>query len=108
MVLMTPCKEFVQAWWQWHPPVGVYIGILAVMGVLVPWFRGTEIRAREESFWTFLMFLFVGLEFRTLYLDRDQHDVEQAFARCEELNSFREISGGLKASISKSDEKHAI
>ncbi len=101
---MESCKEFVQVWWKWHPPVGVFIGLLAVGGVLVPWFRGADISKREKAFWTFLMFLLTFLELRTLYLDRDQHDLEQAFVRCQELKSFKEISDGITAAISKSDE----
>lgn len=34
---MTPCPVFMAHWWQLHPPVGVFIGILGVLGVVVPW-----------------------------------------------------------------------
>jgi hypothetical protein len=105
---MEPCKEFVQAWWQWHPPIGVYVGLLAVVGVLVPWFRGADIGKREKAFWTFLMFLFVFLEIRTLYLDRDQHDAEQALARCQQLQSFNQIAQTLGTAITNSQAQFQI
>lgn len=85
---VSNCNDALRLWWQWHPPAGVFIALLAVLGVIVPWFRGSEIGKRERAFWTFLMFLFVGLEIRTLYLDRAEHDKEQALARCKSLRVF--------------------
>ena len=98
---VSKCQEAVSAWWQWHPPIGVFISLLAIVGVLVPWFRG-EAGKREKAFWTFLMFLFVGLEIRTLYLDQTQHDREQEFARCQQLESFQKIADGIDTAISNS------
>lgn len=95
------CHEAIPNLWQWHPPIGVFIALLAIVGVLVPWFRG-EAGKREKAFWTILMFLFVGLEIRTLYLDQAQHDREQAFARCQELESFQKIADTLDNAISRS------
>jgi hypothetical protein len=33
-----PCPVYIYHWWQWHPPIGTFIGILALLGVLVPLF----------------------------------------------------------------------
>lgn len=64
--------------WRWYPPVGVFIAVLALLGVLVPLFRDLpKIGKREKAFWTFVMFALVGLEIRSIYLDRDAHDREQ-------------------------------
>jgi hypothetical protein len=98
MLEPSKCREILPSWWQWHPPVGMFISLLAILGVLVPWFRG-EASRREKAFWTFAMFLFVGLEIRTLYLDRSQHDREQALARCQQLESFTAIANGIQSSI---------
>lgn len=101
---MSACTEVLPPWWTWHPPVGVFIALLAVIGVLVPWFRG-ETSPREKAFWTFLMFAFVGMEIRTIYLDSAQHDREQAFARCQQLQSFSDIGNGIKAAINQSQQQ---
>jgi hypothetical protein len=55
----------------------------------------------EKALWTFLMLALLGLELRTLYLDRDEHDSEQALARCQQLENFKEIANGLDTAISK-------
>jgi len=101
---VSKCNEAIPTIWQWHPPVGVFIALLAVVGVLVPWFRG-EAKPREKAFWTFLMFLFVGLEIRTIYLDQAQHDREQALARCQQLESFHEIANGITGAITQSQQQ---
>ena len=81
----------------------MFISILAVLGVLVPLFRSWEKIGRgEKAIWTLLMFLFVGLEIRTLYLDRDEHDRDQAQARCEQLESFKQIATTLGTAITTS------
>ena len=85
---------------QIHPPVGTWIALLAVIGVLVPLFRSWEKIGRgEKAVWTLAMFLLVGLEIRTLYLDRSEHDADQNLARCRELESFKEIAGELRTSM---------
>lgn len=102
----SKCQEVIPTLWQWHPPIGVFIALLAIVGVLVPWFRG-EVSKREKAFWTFLMFLFVGLEIRTIYLDQDQHDREQTLARCQQLESFQKIAAGIDTAISNSSTQFA-
>jgi hypothetical protein len=46
------------------------------------------------------MFAFLGLELRTLYLDRDEHDREQHLANCRQLESFKTIAQGIETTIS--------
>jgi hypothetical protein len=105
---MSPCVHMSAHWWQWHPPVGVFIAILGLLGVLVPLFRPWDkIGPRERAVWTFLMFLFLILELRTLYLDRDEHDREQALARCEQLQSFGQIASTLGTAITTSQTQFA-
>jgi hypothetical protein len=101
---VSQCKEWTPHWWQWHPPVGVFIAALALLGVIVPWFRG-DAGKREKAFWTFVMFLFVGLEIRTIYLDQAEHDQQQAFARCQQLESFQTIAGGIGTAIGQSQQQ---
>jgi protein-S-isoprenylcysteine O-methyltransferase Ste14 len=87
----------------WHPPVGVFIAVLAVLGVIVPWFRAwSNIRKWERAFWTILMFVLVGLEIRSIYSDQTEHDKQQAEARARELERFSQIAGGIKTAINNS------
>ena len=80
--MIDPCPVISQPWWHWHPPVGSWIAVLALLGVIVPWlFRPPEKMGRgEKAIWTFVMLAFFYLELRTLYLDRDEHDGEQALS----------------------------
>ena len=97
---MEPCKEIATFWWQLHPPVGTYIAILALLGVLVPLFREWgKIGPREKAVWSTAMFALLLLELRTLYLDRDEHDRQQEYAQCQQLHSFQAIADTLKTSI---------
>jgi hypothetical protein len=88
---MNSCPMFVESWWNWHPPVGVFIGILAVVGVLVPWFKGEKVHLRERMWWSILMIACFALELRTIYLDQSQHDHEQQQSRCEETAKFEAV-----------------
>ena len=56
----------------------------------------------EKALWTLLMFILVGLELRTLYLDRNEHDREQAYAACEQLERFGQIADKMDSAISTS------
>ncbi len=103
----NPCPLPVYQWWQSYPPVGTFIGILGGLGVIVPWlFRPPEKMGRtEKAIWTFVMFSLVWLELRSLYLDRDAHDAEQAHARCEQLQNFNQIAQGISNAIRQSQEQ---
>jgi hypothetical protein len=103
---MVTCPEIVPPWWQWHPPVGVFIAILAVLGVLVPWFRGGDALGRKEkALWTILMFVLVLLEIHSIYSDQAEHDREQALARCQQLVSFQAIAKGIDQAIQSSQQQ---
>jgi hypothetical protein len=60
---------------------------------------------REKALWTLVVFVLFGLEIRTLYLDRDEHDRAEAHARCEQLHSFAEIGQGIRSAISQGQEQ---
>jgi hypothetical protein len=87
--------------WQSYPPVGIYIAILGLFGVLVPLLRDiSKIGRREKAAWTALMFILLGLEIKSLYQDRNAHDFQQAEARKEQLREFSVIADGINTSIS--------
>lgn len=104
---LQPCVEITHRWWQNHPPVGVFIAVLALVGVLVPWLRGEgdRINRHERAFWTIAMFLCLGLELKSVYQDQADHRNEEAFARCEQLHSFNAIGEGINRSF-ETNEKH--
>jgi hypothetical protein len=108
--VIDPCPLVVQPWWQWHPPVGTYIGVLGVLGVIVPWlFRPPEkMKKGEKALWTLVLFVLFGLELRTLYFDRDEHDRTEAHARCEQLHNFGEIAAKLNGAIESSQKQFEI
>jgi hypothetical protein len=92
--------------WTWYPPIGVYIAILALVGVLVPLFRDlTRIGRWEKAAWTAIMFLLVILEIKSIYQERNAHDKEQSDARSEQLSRFEQISDGLKNALQQSDQQ---
>ncbi len=88
-----------------YPPVGTYIAIVAVGGVVItiwppekPW---------SKAVWLGI-FLFLGVfEIRNLYRDRAYHDNEQAQARAQELNSFNQIAFGINQSIATGQQQFA-
>jgi hypothetical protein len=71
--------EFLGDIWHWHPPVGVWIGVLGLLGVVVPLFRDiSKIGKPEKAVWTFVLFALLLLEIKTVYQDRNEDDAEQA------------------------------
>jgi len=90
----------------WYPPVGVFIGILGLLGVVVPLVRDlAKINKWEKALWTIIMFALMGLEMRSIYLDRKAHDIEQATARAEQLKHFKEIGAGITEAIDESQKE---
>lgn len=90
--------------WRRHPPVGVYIAALAVIGVVVPLTRWEKAGPEERALWTATMLALVVLEVGSIYKDRNEHDAEQARARREQLEGFRRIADGLNKAIADSQE----
>jgi hypothetical protein len=94
---------FAASVWSWYPPVGVFIAILGLLGVIVPLVR-EHIGRREKAIWTVVMFALVLLEIRSIYLDRAAHEQSENEARQLQLDNFNQIGQGIRESISKSDE----
>ena len=66
-----------------HPPVGIFIGLLGLLGV-VPLIRNLAKMGKwEKAGWTLVMFGLMGLELRSIYLDRRDDEAEQAAARAQ-------------------------
>jgi hypothetical protein len=92
--------------WAWHPPVGVWIGVLGLLGVIVPLIRDiNKIGRREKAVWTFVMFALLLLEIKSVYQDRKEHDTEQADARYRETKNFETIASGIKDSVQRSEQQ---
>jgi len=82
----------------------VFIAILALVGVVVPWLK-EKVSKREKALWTAVMFALVLLEIRSIYQDQAEHDRQQADARAEQLKSFKEIAGGVDTAIANSQRE---
>jgi hypothetical protein len=96
-------------WWSWHPPVGVWIGVLGLVGVVVPLIRDLgKIGKREKAVWTIVMFVLLGLEIKSVYQDRNEHDKQQSEARDRETRSFESIANGIKGAIEESDRHFKV
>ncbi len=85
-------------------PIGVFIGILGLVGVLVPLLR-EHIGRREKALWTFVMFVLLILEIRVIYADRDRHDKEQREAQEQSEKNFSRIADGITLGI-KQNQLH--
>ena len=93
-------------WWSWHPPVSVWIGILGLLGVLVPLIRDiATIGKREKALWTFVMFALLLLEINSVYQDRNEHDKQQSEARARETENFKNIADGINGAITLSQQQ---
>ncbi len=99
MAPLAPCPAVIPV--SWHLSVGVGIGILGFLGVVVPLVRD-KIGRWEKAVWVAVMALLLCLELRSIRLDQDQHDREQAFAACEQLNQFQKIADTLQSAIAAS------
>jgi hypothetical protein len=92
--------------WAWHPPVGVWIGILGLLGVIVPLVRDPQrIGKREKAIWTFVLFAFLLLEIKSVYQDRNEHDTEQRLARERSEHNFQTIANGISETIRTSERQ---
>jgi hypothetical protein len=93
---------------HWYPPVGVFIGILGLLGVVVPLVRDLAKMGKwEKAGWTLVMFALMGLELRSIYIDRRDHEGQQAAARAELLDNFQRIADGIKTEITTSQSEFA-
>jgi hypothetical protein len=59
-------------WTGWHPPVGICIGTLAVVGVFVPFFWD-KIDARKKAFCICYFLVFLLVEIRSIVDDRKEN-----------------------------------
>src|ERR1035441_10925130 len=85
-----------------HPPVGIFIGLLGLLGVVVPLVRKLETMGRwEKAGWTLTMFVLMGLELRSIYIDRADNEMKQAAARTELLTNFKKIANGITSEIDR-------
>lgn len=82
-----------------HLPVGVFIAVLALLGVVVPLLR-EKIGKWEKALWTSLMFTLLLLELNSIRVDH--HD--QEVTRDQQNERFSKIAEGLKTSLAQSEQ----
>lgn len=92
--------------WAWHPPVGTWIGVLGFLGVAVALVRDPkEISQGEKAIWIIVLFVLLGLELKTLYQDRDEHDAAERESRERSEQNFKGIAGGIESAIEQSQQE---
>jgi hypothetical protein len=92
--------------WASHPPVGVWIGILGLLGAAVALTRDpTKISQREKAVWILAMTALLLLEVKSVYQDRNEHDREQKETRERETEHFQEIANGIDHTIHTSEQQ---
>ena len=98
---LSACVEPVHSWWSTHhPPIGTFIALLALIGVLIPWFRVQDkIKHLERVVWILLMCALAIFEIRTLYSDRREHDEDDAYRTCIDLNRYKEVTNRVQTAI---------
>jgi hypothetical protein len=80
------------------PPIGVFIGVAAVVGVIIPLFRDpTKISKWEKSGYALIFFVLLGFEIKNDYRDRDEHDKRDQDFVTHQKEGFQE-------SLDKSDK----
>lgn len=88
-----PGNERMSEVWDWHPPVGVWIGFLALFGVLVPYFRD-KVGGCEKALWTFIFFGLLLLEMKSVYQDRNENQAQFEATVTRLQNIMSEATGG--------------
>jgi hypothetical protein len=100
------CVNAVPQWWRWHFPIGISIGVLALLGIVVPLCRDDLNKRPVERFvWSVLIFFCLGLEIDSIYQDQWQHAREEEFARCEQLQHFTGIANAIQHSFEE-NQRH--
>ena len=100
--MVNPCPEVQRV--PWHLSIGMFIGVLGFLGVVVPLAR-ERMGRKEKAMWTAMLAVLLYFELRSIHLDQVQHDREQAFAHCEQLQSFNQIATALSTSIKDSQQQ---
>lgn len=82
------------------------MGVLGFLGVAVALIRDPkEISQREKALWLTILFVLLGLELKTLYQDRDEHDAAERESRERSERNFKEIASGIEGAIEQSKKE---
>jgi hypothetical protein len=103
---VPPCVVQVHLWWQWHPPVGILVALLGVIGVLVPWLRDPK-HKHERAFWAFAMIALTAVELWSIRRDQIERNEAQTAALCGEKQQFQGVLSGLQSGIETSRQQYA-
>jgi hypothetical protein len=96
-------RHVLPALWEWHPFVGLFIAVLALVGVLVPLLR-EHIGKREKAAWTLIMFILVGLEIRSMYL----YNQDEVATRDQQLENATGLLNSLNESLILNERQFLI
>jgi hypothetical protein len=103
---MQACPVLIGHWWTWHPPVGCFIAVVAVLAFVYPiFYEDGKISNAKKGTWTLAVLILVLLEINSTRLDRNEHNIDQQAALCEQTNRFSGIASTLEQDIT-SNESH--
>src|ERR1700687_609520 len=105
-VFLLYCFTILLAFWnKTIPPSGYAVAGLAVAAAVMA-LRG-EMGGKEKVAWIFILFGFLWVELTSIdEKDKAQTDI-QNIARAQQLEHFREIGDGIRASMAQSDRNFA-
>ena len=98
--MIDPCPVYHAPWWHWHLAVGISVGVLAAVGVIIPWFTKDEARNRTwKIIWSIVMCLLVAFEVWNIETDQTEQRKEHASELCEEKQSFDKLQAEAQDSL---------
>lgn len=82
--------------------MGVWIGILGLLGVIVTLVRDPkEISRGEKAIWIVVLFTLLLLEMKSVYQDRNEHDEAERQSRERSEQNFSAIANGVQGAIDR-------
>jgi hypothetical protein len=82
--------------WGWrppHPPVGVFIGIVAVLGIILPLFW-SRVPKYVQAAWVFVFLGLLGLEMRSIVEEREDNQTKFETTASELTKIISQATGG--------------
>jgi hypothetical protein len=102
---MDACHAVVAT--PWHFSVGVSIGLLALIGVLIPLIHEKIDSRTERAVWIVALTICLFSELWSIRWDQIERNREQEHADCEQLHNFEGIAEQLETTRQKMDQNLA-
>lgn len=83
---------FIDSYFQFHFPVGIYIGILAFLAAVMIFLSPEKTPHLHKAMWVMIFAALLFLEINSIYREKREYDKDQK----EIANNFKETSDNLK------------